>query len=162
MSCRVRTRKHQKLQTGQNSAQRNKAHVCASPVSNQRVQLTQLPFYTINYPHKLDEKASHERLNFRSLAWFTAQTVLSVVRKDRVSLIFCRPRCLTATSSPKRLFDRLPLFSQSRSELHHLRPALNCRTVSSLFSLYLGSSLLSSSTALNPGCVGNLLMIGRC
>lgn len=81
MSCRVRTRKHQKLQTGQNSAQRNKAHVCAPPVSDQRAQLTQLPFYTINYLHKLDEKPSREQPNFRSLAWLAAQTELSAGRK---------------------------------------------------------------------------------
>lgn len=44
----------------------------------------------INYLRKVDEEESHELLNFSSLAWFTAQAELSVVRK--------RP-------SPQRLFD---------------------------------------------------------
>lgn len=33
----------------------------------------------INYLHKLDEEESHELLNFRSLAWFTAQTELTSI-----------------------------------------------------------------------------------
>lgn len=42
----------------------------------------------INYLRNVDEEESHELLNFRSLAWFTAQAELSVCQKKTITTMF--------------------------------------------------------------------------
>lgn len=73
------THDRQKLQTGQKSAQCNKAHVCASPVHNQRAQLTQL--LSIISANLMRRNHTNRWALIQVWFWFTAQAELGVIRK---------------------------------------------------------------------------------
>lgn len=90
MRCRRETHNQQKVQTGQNSAQCNKAHICASPLSNQSLINT-----LINYLRELDEEAPHGRPDSRSLAWFRRTNAAQCGQnKTFVFLVFCPVRLM--------------------------------------------------------------------
>lgn len=150
------THNHRKLQTGQKSAQCHKGRVCASPVSASKspINTAALVFFTgLKWSViKLDEEESQERLNFRSLAWFSGQTEPSAEEGQKHEALFltffCSSWCGFSTSLPTRV-QPIKQPSSELSELLdlHLQRWLIWKQSLSSCELFSSKLLLCSSPA---------------